>query len=59
MPGDGQNLKTELVPGTTPAKLREELTASHAVGFFWAAWVLLTGFAVFGFVYAESERLED
>ena len=58
MPGDGQNLKTELVPGTTPAKLREELTASHAVGFFWAAWVLLTGFAVFGFVYAENERLE-
>ena len=49
---------TELIPGTTPAKLREELTASHAVGLFWAAWALLTGLVVFGFVYAENEWLE-
>ena len=49
---------TELIPGTTPAKLREELTTSHAVGLFWAARALLTGLAVFGFVYAENEWLE-
>lgn len=50
---------TVLRPGTAPAGLRESMTESHAFGWFWAGWIVLTLVAVGAFLYIDNEWLED